>query len=177
MRKFLMISSRSSFFLSACITSTLIPSNLSSLYNYLARSLLCTKISIGGLYPSAKTCLSVASFPSSDPVYINFYLTVVAVAFLIPTWTLMGSSVIICFITYSIPGCIVAENKNLQILWLFLQWLKTATIYSKNPNSNILSASSITRNSRFSRGNCSASLWSFNGVEINISQQFTKSLY
>ena len=101
MRKFLMISSRSSFFLSACITSTLIPSNLSSLYNYLARSLLCTKISIGGLYPSAKTCLSVASFPSSDPVYINFYLTVVAVAFLIPTWTLMGSSVIICFITYS----------------------------------------------------------------------------
>lgn len=79
--------------------------------------------------------------------------------------------------TYSVPGCIVAENKNLQILWLFLQWLKIESIYSKNPNSNILSASSITRNSRFSKGNYSASLWSFKGVEINISQQLTKSLY
>ena len=45
---YFMISSRSSFFLSAWITSILSPSNLSSLYSCFARCLDCTKMSIGG---------------------------------------------------------------------------------------------------------------------------------
>ena len=113
---YLMISSLSSFFLSACMTSTLTPSYFSSLNNYFALSLDWTNMSIGGSNPSEISCLSVCNLPSSLPTYTSFCTTVEAVAFLMPIWTLIGSFVITYLTTYSIPGCMVAENMNLAIL-------------------------------------------------------------
>jgi len=64
---------------------------------------------------------------------------------------------------------------NLEIARLFLQLERMVSIYSKNPISNILSASSITKCSSVVNLNFSDSWASFKGVEINISQDLTNS--
>ena len=86
----------------------------------------------------------------------------------------MIGSFIIVLTTYSTFGCIVAENINLQILWLSLQDPKIVSTYSRNPISNILSASSTTRNSKFYNEYFSQIYANFKGVDIKISVDFTK---
>ena len=76
----------------------------------------------------------------------------------------------------STSGCIVAENRNLHSLCSVLCCLRMVSIYSKKPISNILSASSMTMNSKKSKGCCWHNSASFKGVDINISVDWTSCL-